>query len=52
MSQKRQYKSYSAEFKEEAVELVTGQGYRVAEAAASPRALIGLIAEFEKPHLG
>ena len=35
MSKKRQYKSYSAEFKEEAVKLVTEQGYSVAQAAAS-----------------
>ena len=35
MSKKRQYKSYSTEFKEEAVGLVTEQDYSVAEAAAS-----------------
>ena len=35
MSKKRQYKSYSQEFKEEAVALVTEQGYSVSEAAAS-----------------
>ena len=35
MSKKRQYKSYSREFKEEAVALVTEQGYSVPEAAAS-----------------
>lgn len=35
MSKKRQYKSYSQEFKEEAVALVTEQGYSVAEASAS-----------------
>ena len=35
MSKKRQYKSYSQEFKEEAVALVTEQGYSVPEAAAS-----------------
>ena len=35
MSKKRQYKSYSAEFKEEALALVTEQGYSVAQAAAS-----------------
>lgn len=35
MSQKRQHKSYSAEFKQEAVGLVTEQGYSVAEAARS-----------------
>ena len=35
MSKKRQYKSYSAEFKEEAIALVTEQGYSVPEAAAS-----------------
>lgn len=33
MSQKRQYKTYSKEFKEEAVALVIDQGYSVAEAA-------------------
>ena len=35
MSQKRPHKSYSAEFKQEAVGLVTEQGYSVAEAARS-----------------
>ena len=35
MSKKRQYTSYSQEFKEEAVALVTEQGYSVSEAAAS-----------------
>ena len=35
MSKKRQYKSYSAEYKEEAIALVTEQGYSVSEAAAS-----------------
>ena len=35
MSQKRQYKQYSNEFKEEAVALVTEQGYSVPEAAKS-----------------
>ena len=35
MSQKRQYKQYSKEFKEEAIALVTDQGYSVPEAAKS-----------------
>lgn len=35
MSQKRPYKQYSKEFKEEAVALVREQGYSVAEAAKS-----------------
>ncbi len=35
MSKKRPYKSYSQEFKEEAIALVTGQGDSVSEAAAS-----------------
>lgn len=35
MSQKRQYKQYSSEFKEEAIALVTEQGYSVPEAAKS-----------------
>ena len=35
MSKKRQYKHYSPEFKEEAIALVTEQGYSVSEAAAS-----------------
>ena len=35
MSQKRTYKQYSKEFKEEAVALVTEQGYSVPEAAKS-----------------
>ena len=35
MSKKRQYKHYSSEFKEEAIALVTEQGYSVSEAAAS-----------------
>ena len=35
MSKKRQYKQYTKEFKEEAVALVTEQGYSVPEAAQS-----------------
>ena len=35
MSQKRTYKQYSKEFKEEAVGLVRDQGYSVPEAAKS-----------------
>ena len=35
MSKKRDYKSYTQEFKEEAVALVTEQGYSVADAAES-----------------
>ncbi len=35
MSQKRSYKTYTKEFKEEAVNLVNEQGYSVAEAAKS-----------------
>lgn len=35
MSKERQYKSYSAEFKEEAVALITAQGYSVSQAATS-----------------
>ena len=35
MNQKRVYKSYPKEFKEEAVALVTEQGYSVAQAAES-----------------
>ena len=35
MSKKRTYKSYSQEFKEEAVALVTEQGYSVLKAAES-----------------
>jgi transposase len=35
MSKKRQYKQYTKEFKEEAVSLVTEQGYSVPEAAKS-----------------
>ena len=35
MSQKRQYKQYPKEFKEEAVALVAEQGYSVPEAAKS-----------------
>ena len=35
MGQKRSYKQYSKEFKEEAVALVREQGYTVAEAAKS-----------------
>jgi transposase len=35
MNQKRQYKQYTKEFKEEAVALVTAQGYSVPEAAKS-----------------
>ena len=36
MGQKRSYKRYSKEFKEEAVALVDDQGYSVADAAKSP----------------
>ena len=35
MSQKRTYKQYTKEFKEEAVALVREQGYRVPQAAKS-----------------
>lgn len=35
MNQKRQYKTYTKAFKEEAVALVTDQGYSVPEAAQS-----------------
>ncbi|MFY9180084.1 MAG: transposase [Venatoribacter sp.] len=35
MNQKRKYKTYSKEFKEEAIALVIEQGYSVAEAAES-----------------
>lgn len=35
MNQKRVYKSYPKEFKEEAVAVVTDQGYTVVEAAKS-----------------
>jgi transposase len=35
MNQKKVYKSYPKEFKEEAIALVTEQGYSVAEAAES-----------------
>ena len=35
MGEKRSYKTYTKEFKEEAVNLVTEQGYAVAEAAKS-----------------
>ena len=35
MNQKRVYKTYTQEFKKEAVALVTDQGYSVAEAARS-----------------
>jgi transposase len=35
MEQKRSYKTYTKEFKAEAVNLVTEQGYSVAEAAKS-----------------
>lgn len=43
MNQKRVYKNYPKEFKEEAVALVTEQGYSVAEAAKSlgARAMTG-----------
>ena len=35
MNQKRQYKTYTKAFKEEAVALVIDQGYRVPDAAES-----------------
>jgi transposase len=37
MSEKRIHKSYSKEFKEEAVALITEQGYSVAQAASAVR---------------
>lgn len=33
MNNKRAYKNYTKEFKQEAVAIVTEQGYRIAEAA-------------------
>ena len=39
MNQKRKYKTYSKEFKEEAVSLVNDQGYSVNEAAEAAEAV-------------
>lgn len=48
MSQKRSYKQYPSEFKEEAVALVTEQGYSVPEAASIATNLLYRWKEKEK----
>lgn len=54
MSQKRNYRQYTSEFKEEAVLLVTQQGYSVSEAAKSlgisANMLYNWKAKFEDKH--
>jgi len=56
MNEKREYKRYPAEFKEEAVALVTEQGYTVSEAALSlgirPNQLYGWKAKLEAERSG
>jgi len=43
MSEKRKYKTYAAEFKAEAVDLVLSQGYSVSQAAESVGVSSGLL---------
>ena len=56
MSQKRTYKQYSTEFKEEAVSLVNDQGYSVPEAAkalgVNPNMLYRWKEKFEAKQIG
>ena len=56
MNQKRQYKTYTKAFKEEAVALVIDQGYTVPEAAESlgirANLLYGWKQQFEYKHSG
>tara|TARA_B110000902_G_C14281431_1_gene577003 strand:+ start:2457 stop:2747 length:291 start_codon:yes stop_codon:yes gene_type:complete len=56
MNQKRQYKTYTKAFKEEAVALVNDQGYTVPEAAQSlgirANLLYGWKQQFEDKQLG
>ena len=56
MNQKRQYKTYTKAFKEEAVALVTDQGYTVPEAAQSlgirANLLYGWKQQLEDKHSG
>jgi transposase len=50
MSQKRSYKQYPKEFKEEAVALVLEQGYSVPEAAKSLGITVGLLYKWKELH--
>lgn len=50
MSQKRSYKQYPKEFKEEAVALVLDQGYSVPEAAKSLGITVGLLYKWKELH--
>lgn len=56
MSQKRNYRQYNKAFKEEAVLLVTEQGYSVADAAKSlgitPSMLYNWKAKYDEQHAG
>jgi len=48
MSQKRAYKSYTKEFKEEAVALITDQGYSVSEAASALGVSVNLLYKWKQ----
>ena len=48
MSQKRAYKSYTKEFKEEAVALITDQGYSVPEAASALGVSVNLLYKWKQ----
>ena len=50
MSQKRSYKQYTKEFKDEAVALVLEQGYSVPEAAKSLGITTGLLYKWKEHH--
>lgn len=48
MSQKRAYKSYTKEFKEEAVALIIDQGYSVPEAASALGVSVNLLYKWKQ----
>ena len=50
MSQKRSYKQYPKEFKDEAVALVLEQGYSVSEAAKSLGITAGMLYKWKELH--
>lgn len=50
MNTKRQYKSYSKEFKEEALALISEQGYSVQEAASALGVTTSLLYSWKQKH--
>ena len=50
MNTKRQYKSYSKEFKEEALPLISEQGYSVQEAASALGVTTSLLYSWKQKH--